>query len=379
MLGVALWKTLGALRRILNFIIRLIWALRTAARNDVFLFGYGSSLFYWNLDLYLLRMLPRKRVISVLAHGSEALPPWADGAWTDEDGNLPSATVQARMTRVTKSRVSRHENLAHCLVGDPISTSFLATKPFVNFYSLGRPLDASAILGSGLPCKKGSTMKVVHIPSHRGAKGTNEILGIIEKLRLENNLEFEFALLEGISNEAVLEQLSVSDLLIDQVYSDRFWSRTSAEAACYGVPAIVGGYAWSELARIVGPEETPPGIYCHPEQLGETIKSSIENSLRTREIGEKARSFALENLDVTKVSERWASLLFSNVGPDIDLFDPRESSYWRGCGQKEDVTRSNATEILHATGHVGLTGSKKLSVGREIISEIMANQSQFDG
>jgi hypothetical protein len=58
---------------------------------------------------------------------------------------------------------------------------------------------------------------VIHAPSFRSVKGTEEILRTLATLRSEG-VQFELRLLEGMDNTQVIQNLIEADVLIDQLY-----------------------------------------------------------------------------------------------------------------------------------------------------------------
>jgi hypothetical protein len=59
---------------------------------------------------------------------------------------------------------------------------------------------------------------VVHAPSHRGVKGTKVILDVVENLK-QDGIDFEFILVENLSNIDARKIYEKADLLIDQLYA----------------------------------------------------------------------------------------------------------------------------------------------------------------
>ncbi|AMJ97586.1 hypothetical protein AVL55_05065 [Alteromonas macleodii] len=57
---------------------------------------------------------------------------------------------------------------------------------------------------------------VVHCPSSRGFKQTQVILEVVNDLKSEG-YQFSFELIEGVSNEVVIQKLMSADILIDQI------------------------------------------------------------------------------------------------------------------------------------------------------------------
>ena len=149
----------------------LIWA---AARCETFIFGFGSTFFFY-LELPLLKLL-RRRVVYIF-HGSDSRPPYLDGAMTSPDAwEDPGALVRA--TRRMKRRVRKIDRWADVVVDNPLSSHF-HERPVVSFLAIGIP----RVLPPGTPRGHRNVVRAVHSPSHRGAKGSDAIRATIERLQ----------------------------------------------------------------------------------------------------------------------------------------------------------------------------------------------------
>ena len=60
-------------------------------------------------------------------------------------------------------------------------------------------------------------IKIVHAPSQRGAKGTEEILSVIEKIKNGFPEKIEFILVEGMKNYEAIKIYEQADILLDQI------------------------------------------------------------------------------------------------------------------------------------------------------------------
>lgn len=96
------------------------------------------------------------------------------------------------------------------------------------------------------PLEKGQVIEIAHMPNHRGFKGTERIIEVIEELRNEG-FNIKFHLIEKLSNNAV--QILMQDrihILIDQIY-----------AIGYGLNAIEGmASSCVVMANISNPKYT---------------------------------------------------------------------------------------------------------------------------
>ncbi len=81
-------------------------------------------------------------------------------------------------------------------------------------------------------------LRVCHSPTRRTAKGTDEIIKIIEKLKKKIN--FDFLLIEGVSHKKCMELKATCDIGIDQIgnYAGTAYGRSGLEFLALGIPTI---------------------------------------------------------------------------------------------------------------------------------------------
>lgn len=353
-----------------------VWAVGALVKYDAFIFGFGRSLFPQNLDLPVLRALG-KTVVSNIGHGSESRPPFIDGAFRSTDtGESPSATELVQLVAQTVLTVSRHEKYATVMIGHPLSTSQFATRQFVNSLSLGIPSGTipPEELGRGPGITVGEAegqVKILHAPSHRFAKGTEEIEIVIQALQAKGfNIAFELA--EKMSNLEVLGAIQECDFVIDQVYSDGPLPGFATEAAWFAKPAVVAGYGIDLLRKFVPPEMWPPSKICSPTGLAQAVQELIECSTERRRLGLEAQAFVREFWNERSVARRYLQLLESGP-PDSWLTNPGDVDYILGAGQPLEITKANVSKLVREFGPECL-GIKRWSLQRRFL-ELAGEQS----
>lgn len=305
------------------------WAIRN---HDVFVFVTGRSFSRRNLDLYVLRMM-RKRIVSFVAHGSEARPAFMDGAhWSNA---LASADPILEIFSIFKSqkktlrRIERHSDLviAHHM------TSQLLTKPSVSWMHIGIPSPARTELASDDSSSSRTEIRLVHTASDRRAKGSDRILEIIERIRVDhNNLVYEE--LTGLTNAEVLIHLAQSDIVIEQMYSDLPLAGLGTEAAALGAAVLVGSHGANELASIFKHGALPPSLLVHPKLFESTLRHLIENTQYRTEVAKQSELFVNDNWNISAVSSRYLSVV-KGTFPHNWFFDPTKTSYLHGSGLGE--------------------------------------------
>lgn len=81
-------------------------------------------------------------------------------------------------------------------------------------------------------------LRVCHSPTRRTAKGTDEIIEIVE--RLKKKIKFEFVLIEGLTHKKCMEIKARCDIGIDQIgnYAGTAYGRSGLEFLALGIPTI---------------------------------------------------------------------------------------------------------------------------------------------
>jgi hypothetical protein len=328
-----------------------VWLPIALIRYDIFIFGFGRTLVVGNLDLPILKLLGKK-IISNMAHGSEARPPFIDGAQHFPLPELYAASVLLKRTRRTKRTVERHFRYATTVIGSPMSTSQFATKKFINSFALGIPLEPGiAARSRGADDKQDGTTQVVqilHCPSDPLAKGTELIVSIIKNLQKKGR-KIKLNLITGRPFAEVLSELNKCDFVVDQVFSDTPMAGFAAEAALFRKPAVVGGYGFDTLRRHVDADMWPPSVTCIPSNLENAIDSLVNNPTERRRIGEDAFQFVSKKWSDLEVAKRYNKILF-DTPPASWWVDPHQVEYVHGACQNVQVTRNRIRVMLQYFG-----------------------------
>jgi len=181
--------------------------------NEVFIFTFGSRFFPRFLDYRLIKALGKK-IVSVflgcdIRHWSSCEKEFNDlclkAVCNDCDGR--SSCFLEHKLLVVKAA----EKYSDLILSTP-DQSQLLTRPYKHFWI---PLELRdydfCISDNPVP-------KIIHAPTNRSIKGTKYILEALERLK-QNGYSFELILIEGRPNKEVLEILSKSDIVVDQLFS----------------------------------------------------------------------------------------------------------------------------------------------------------------
>ena len=315
------------------------WAL---TRFDVFVFGFGSS-FFAQRELPLLRRLG-KRIVHVF-HGSDSRPPYLDGALV---GGKSAAEVVA-LTEAVERRLRAIERHADLIVSNPLSSQ-LHRREFASFLAIGVPrrCDASASTTA-------ARVRALHSPTDPEAKGTSAIRAAVDRLNARG-VELDLVELTGRPNSEVLAALASCDFVVDQVYADVAMAGFASEAACFGKPALVGGYGRDALERSMCGEPFPPVHACHPDELEEALERLATDAEYRRRLGEQAHAFVTGRWSPREVAGRFLAAL---DGERRFLVDPATITYAEGGGLPLERLRALLRDVVAAGGREALRVSDK--------------------
>lgn len=333
-------------------LFRFFFLVTVIFRFDIFFFGFGLSILRWNLDLPILRILG-KRVVLNLSHGSDMTPPYLDGAFLNRDLKMPPARHLYRLTRRKILSIRFLEYFASDIIGSPLSSSYLANRPFINVFHLGRLTQAhfnSSYISSNRVSANLSNrpFRIVHFPSHAPGKGSYAIHKIVNKL-IDDGFKIDFLELRDIPNECVLKNLATADLLIDQLYSDLHLSALSAEALVLGVPAIICGYEIKDLPALFPEIPFPPVITAHPSKLYSTLQLYLSTPNLLSTISKHCSTFMNNVWSITNVADNFASTINGDF-PRSWYFDPKNSPFIFGYGLESLFLKHHLRDYISSLG-----------------------------
>jgi len=359
------------IRVLLRIFFRLhlmVWAIR---KFDVFVFVAGGSFLPKNIDLYLLRLF-RKRIVSHIGHGSEARPAFMDGAhWSIAiQKDCPIRSIY-KTTHRQQRHMRRIERLSTELIASPLTSQFLSRRAI-----------SSGVLG--VPCPKNSrtpvkesadirtkSIKIVHAPSNRRAKGSDQIAKMIS-VESTKHPNIEYVELFNRSNAEVIRELEDADLVIDQLYSDTFLAGLGVEAASLGVPALVGNYGIGILKNLYDSSLIPPAFVVHPTHIESKLSELLENVNVLQEVGKCAKEFIQTRQSPKVVADRFIDIANGSF-PDDWYFSPIEVSYIHGLGLAEDELVKICKDGLDTYGDKFFRLHNRLDLREEIYRLIEAN------
>lgn len=270
------WNTLyhnstGNLRSIyfvLALMERIYLLLLCLIKYDVFIItGYTSFLHFF--DLPILKLFKKKVIIISL--GSDFRPTFLSGIYQDDIGIFDVKAEHNRFRRQQR-KIRLIERYADEIVCHA-PTGVLLQREFIPGQDLGIPIISKWKMTTGN--EKKEKIQILHSPTRPKAKGTEYIRQAISNLNTE--LEFEYSELIGVPHGEVMNTLSNSHILVDEVYSDTPLGTQGLEALSNGVVVLTTGEYASYFAEDHQNTVFEKCNYEPPENLTNLIKDCIEN------------------------------------------------------------------------------------------------------
>lgn len=345
--------------------------LRAVVTCDAFIFSSNTT-FLRFLELPLLRLLG-KRLVFVFT-GSDHRPSYLDG---ESVPSLDEADIARcfEMTGRIKGRLRSIERHADVIVGHHLS-AHLHERPFVPFLLLGIPFATDVQPEPATPGGMAGPVRIVHAPSMPKQKGTNDIRSAIQALR-DEGLALDFVELTGMPNKAVLDELARCDLVVDELFSDTRMAGLATEAAWFGKPSVVGGYARDDDIAIRGvypPEEFPPVHFCHPDDVVAAIRRLVVDTSYRLELGRRAQEFVQSKWTPVRVARHYVALIGGQI-PAEWLYEPRDIRYVAGAGMPESTTRAVVRRLVETRGRQALRVSDKPELERALLQFARVDQA----
>lgn len=330
-----IWFILYGMSRVSLF----LWVL---LRYDVFIFSYNAS-FFGFYDLPLLKFF-RKKIIYVY-HGSDNRPPYLNGSYIHSGYPLEQIFTLTKKLYEKNKKVEKYAD--HIITAPCISQFF--NRELIQYLAIGAPVDLSYI--QDINHTKGTRIKIVHAPSGRKQKGSDDFAQIIKEL-INEGYPIDYEELFNVPNRVVLEKLSACDFVLDELYSDTTLAGLGTEAAYFGKPTIVGGY-YHDMAKDLKETPLPPSLYVDPAEIKQAIVKLIEDVAYRNELGEQAKKYVDTYWSPKEVASRYLRLFYDDV-PEEWLYHPKEVDYFYGWAVSKDDLQKFLKEYIATFGKAGL-------------------------
>jgi hypothetical protein len=241
--------------------------VRLAPKTDIFHFYFGLTLVPKSIQFPLLHAMRKPSVMHFLGSDIRGRP-------ADE------------------LRWARH-------AGATVIGSYDAARWLPHAHVIPPGIDVAAITPA--PPSDSEHPVVLHAPSSRSRKGTEEVVAAAELLGL--NLE----LVEGVDHRAAFERYRAADLVVDQLNAG-WYGMFAIEAMALGKPVVA--FLHEEATRRT--EEAfglkVPIVHATKETLTEVLRELVASPEELRRIGAASRAYVERVHDLSVVGERLLDL-----------------------------------------------------------------------
>ena len=132
------------------------------------------------------------------------------------------------------------------------------------------------------------TLTIVHAPSRRAVKGSDEIIAAVNQLISEGN-DLRLDLVENVSHKEALEAIKRADIVVDQLHCG-WYGVVSVEAAAFGKPVVVRiDEEYVKMSQM----SMPPFVNATKETLYDKLKFALSNRSNLPAMGKQGRDFVM--------------------------------------------------------------------------------------
>jgi glycosyltransferase involved in cell wall biosynthesis len=331
-----------------------IWAFY---HYNVFLFGFGLSFFPLHLDLPILKFFDKKIIFTFF--GSDERPPYINGTLLNRN---PELEDYKKKSQEIKSNIVSIEKYADHIITLPASAHFHQKKS-IDWLLIGIPIALLSHNDSGQT--KTKSIRILHSPSNPTAKGSTQIRSAIAELR-QKGYCIDFVEITKRPHCDVINALQECDFVVDQVYSDSPMAVFAAEAAWFGKPAVLGGYYADYVHNDYAPEDIPPSLYCHPDEITSSIERLIIDKEYRQELGRQACNFVKTKWTSEQVAFRYLQIIEDTI-PKKFIFNPNYIQYVQGGGMSESRNKDVIRRMIEKYGIGSLCLSDKPKLEQRFI------------
>jgi glycosyltransferase involved in cell wall biosynthesis len=242
--------------------------LRLLPRTDVFHFYFGLTLVPRSLQFPILRALRKKSVMHYLG--------------SDIRGKSPRELAFGRKA------------------GAEVVGSYDAIRwvPHAEFVPPG--VDVASIAPS-FPDPQRARPVILHAPSSRPRKGTEDVLAACE------GLDADLVLVEGLDHREAFERYREADIVVDQLKAG-WYGLFAIECMALGKPVVT--FLHDEAVRRTEQElgVTVPLVNAAKDTLRARLEPLVADAAERRRLGEASRAYVEQVHDLERVADRLLSL-----------------------------------------------------------------------
>ena len=160
--------------------------------------------------------------------------------------------------------------------------------------------------------KNQNCLKIIHAPSDSSVKRTDLVLKIIDKLKNNTSINFEFKLIKNLDNLSLIEELKKHDILIDQPFLGP--AKLALEALDCKCIVIGGSYDFCKTNFYKNSPVFP--FFNNIDDVYDHIISLKEASDRIL-LSEKSRNWAINKYSLENFGEKIYSCLIGKKEKDL--------------------------------------------------------------
>jgi glycosyltransferase involved in cell wall biosynthesis len=169
----------------------------------------------------------------------------------------------------------------------------------------------------------GGTVRVLHAPNHRGAKGTEYFVHAVEQLRGEG-LDVELVLVENLPNAEIRRLMQEVDVLADQLMLPGY-GLTAVEGMASGLPVMANVNADPAQARLFRLRSflgECPIVATTPETAVDELRRLVTDARLRDEVGAAGRAY-VERYHSYGMAKYLFESIYAKVldGEDVDLMN----------------------------------------------------------
>jgi len=295
-------KFFGNKPGLINRLLKYFYFIRHTVLYDVFIFNTRSTMLARKGDLKILKWLGKKTAMIYVGCDIRDKNYYINSREKYTVCKNCSYSYQERIGCVMEDKY-RETDIIHKTVTASFSHPFDAMILNGKFNYLYLLLELEQYEPS---YKINDILKIVHIPSDDGIKGTNYVIEAINRLKKEN-VEFEFELLRNKSHEEVKKSIRNADILIDQMVAG-WYGLISIESMAMGKTTVC--YLRDELYKFI-PEI--PIINLNPDNLEEGLHKLIIEKEKLTEYGKKGRQYTEKYHDHIKNSKDLLNVISGEI------------------------------------------------------------------
>lgn len=266
--------------------LQRIWILFSAFfKYNVFHFYFAESLWPFNLDLPLYKLFGKKVVMEYMGTDIDL---WLGKNGVDGHGRPVNRVKLVR-------RVYRQAKLTNKqLVCAP------NYYPLVdNSIILPLALDLSSFDYHPLELYSGKELTIMHCPTNRRQKKSDEIEAALNKLKAEG-YQFNYKCVTNVTHEQLKQEYISSDIVIDQL--NGWFGTVSIEAMALGRPVVAGYYP--HICHYDKRYENMPIINAGIYNIYDVLKDILEGKYDLEAISKASREFVMKVHDVKSVTKQ---------------------------------------------------------------------------